>query len=229
MRLRVLDHTRLARVCRTVEAWEGSSARAAVRLKIGAGTFSRWRQGKGGTHLNARSAHALFAYLPPDSVSEPAFRRWERDRARAILAPEASSALERYERWLGRELCRLAKAGGENLRPHGRWRDTWPRWADKLLRTVNEECPGEFAPLFKLEEQLAQRVTWTSSARFRLAYLRIVEPLLAARETGGFELGAEHLKTAERLRPYLRAAVKRECVLLTREPDLQRAQRTAGT
>jgi hypothetical protein len=74
---------------------------------------------------------------------------------------------------------------------------------------------------------------WTDKWRFELAYLRIVEPLVVAGRAGGVELTWEEMadprpvqgRKGSLLQAYLATAVQRECLLLKRDGDLQRAQR----
>ena len=64
--------------------------------------------------------------------------------------------------------------------------------------------------------------------RIMLAKHRIMEPLLASEATGGVELCVEELRKTGTLEPYLRCAVRKEEILLAREPDHVRAQKIAA-
>jgi hypothetical protein len=63
--------------------------------------------------------------------------------------------------------------------------------------------------------------------RRQLALWRVVEPLLAGGETDGIERTWEELEQGNDLRDYLKAALRRERILLDRSPDLARAQEIA--
>ena len=74
----------------------------------------------------------------------------------------------------------------------------------------------------------ARRKKGIGESRIQLARYRIMEPLIAADNTGGVERSVTELRNARELEAYLRAAVRREELLLKREPDHIRAQKIAA-
>lgn len=84
--------------------------------------------------------------------------------------------------------------------------------------------PAQRAVLAELTRSPNRYLTISELRRLDLAYLRIVEPILVGESSGGVELTPEEL--GKELPAYLRAAVKREVLLLQRSPDLARIQRS---
>ena len=76
-------------------------------------------------------------------------------------------------------------------------------------------------------EKKAQLRGWGSSdARYQLALRRAIEPLTVHSRTGGIERSIQQLSASKQLQPFLRASLRREFILLAKEQDLPRAQRT---
>ena len=218
VRIAIVDHALLTSACRQIEKWEGSQKRAAAQLGIGLGQFHRLRSGAAGKGLNGPVFRALYSYLPPEHASEPAVRRWERDLMSSLMTPEATSALDAYVKWLRRELARFGLRMDRQLHTVTS-RDPPYEQAWRMLRHFMDRHLEAFARLERLtpEKGSPRFDKW----RHELAYLRVVEPFLAP---DGVELGWQQLEERGKLAVYLRTAVRREGLLLSREPDLQRAQ-----
>lgn len=241
MRLRVLDPSLLSRACRQIERWWGSQAKAAYRLDIGLGQFCRLRNQRGGHALNARVFRALWRHIPPDSASERDVRRWERDFLGAFAgSPTIRANLTSYARWLKRELRRFAP----RFNPDGGWAGSTtavrlPAAYAGALDDLRARHGSLFKALVTEADRLAPRILYKDGSwdrwgpavsrwRVELAYIRIVEPLLT--KTGGIELTTADLQSMGRTaeRAYLRAAIRREVILLRRASDVQRAAGRSG-
>ncbi|SRR6266568_1640205 len=276
MRIQIREPQLLADVCKRLLRWEQEAAdttahsprthrsglyvRTAWRLGISSGQMWSLSNGVTGRALNQRVFHALRSYLPPDHVTEHAWRRFEKDLDSALWTPAAEAAFRAYVAWLRRELRRYG----------AQWRDGWPIYradgndlysiAWRLVAKLKQQYPEEFAPLEKRAKQLATSRGWrpddkpgrvqyaahlspaqrtvlaeiarsphryltdTERRRLDLAFLRIVDPILASRSSGGVEMRRDEL--GKELPSYLQAAVKREALLLRRTPDLARIQRS---
>lgn len=226
MQLRILDKGLIARLCRRAEEWEGSWRKAAWQMDVGAGTFWRLRAAAGGPTIQSRTFDAFYGYLPPDHVSLSTMAKWDRDLGAAVLCRRPYEALVIYENWLRRELRRFARwdRSFQMARPRSDGKDLFGA-CRRVLKVLLREYPAEFAPLARLTSRGQRR---TDRLRDHLAYLRIAEPLVAFEATNGIELGPEELAKRDRLRPYLRAAVRRETIFLERAADIERAQEMAS-
>lgn len=221
MRLAIVDRDRLSEACRQIEEWEGSQKDAAARLGVGIGQFHRLLNGSSGKALNSAVFEALYSYLPPDHATERHVRRWEERLMASLMTPAAVDALDAYGGWLRGELARFGFRLDRQLQKVVRRDPEYDRtWG--VIEELREAYPGLFARLDEL--QPSRDGSRFDRLRFDLAYLRVVEPLLAP---GGIEFRFDDLKARDQLRPYLRAAIRRECLLLGRESDLERAQNVA--
>jgi transcriptional regulator with XRE-family HTH domain len=185
---------------------------------------------------------AVFAeYLDPGARAQLEFRAereqrrkgervGERDRAdlQAVLDAEAQAAYEllerfldaivtedeeyvwsNYEVWMDRELTRLKPLSESVLRELWEDRRARSRIADFLERVGRSrgQLPSE------------------GDSRCWLALYRAVEPLTAAATTWQVERSWEELREKNELKGYLKAALKREELLLKPTRDLDRVRR----
>lgn len=149
----------------------------------------------------------------------------------AVLSPSARAALEDYDTWLKQETraarlgstlsVRLSGSAKVGSAEHKRLvNDAADRVIaiDRLLSSLRKRYPGDW-------KRLEKRLTTGrhDKARARLAFLRVVAPLLDTEDTGYIER-AWHELSAEELHDFVRAGITREIVLLGRESDIRRAQ-----
>jgi hypothetical protein len=93
---------------------------------------------------------------------------------------------------------------------------------EHVLATSRTEFPDEFTAFesFLVKQQ-------ASATRARIAFYRILEPLLEARESGFVERSWDELDRSE-LSRFIRAGMEREKILLRRSADTQRAQQQSS-
>jgi hypothetical protein len=91
-----------------------------------------------------------------------------------------------------------------------------------LIRLMRRRYPAEFVTFDRLVEK-----TEHSAVSVNLALDRMVAPFVLAFEGGEIERRWSELSDEER-RIYVKSAIKRECVLLSRPADLRRAQTGSG-
>jgi hypothetical protein len=133
--------------------------------------------------------------------------------------------LERIANWLRRETRSYV---GVNPRPEhvrgadGRAADVRQRDWFGLLQRVRVERYSHWAAL----ERLLQDHGCTEQ-RKQVAYLRVLEPLLDARDSAFVERRWDELKDAEKT-AFLNAGITRERILLNRDSDVARSRRAAG-
>ena len=136
---------------------------------------------------------------------------------RALLTPEARSALRKFSRWLDDAIVRLHILVGLRTM-HAGYRGWWPTGTGHPKQILHRLFPD----LCKESDEYLVR-SGHSDARARLAYWRILEPLLHAADTDGIELDWQELSSTD-LRKFVRAGIQRERIALKRSPDAQRAQ-----
>jgi hypothetical protein len=143
--------------------------------------------------------------------------RLYRDLWRAVMGPAAMALYnERYLPWLRKGLRPFLDRRGR-LSADGRAGD-----CNRILQRLREEA--EYGGLFASFDRATEH---HRAMRRQLALWRVVEPLLAGGETDGIERTWEELEQGNDLRDYLKAALRRERILLDRSPDLARAQEIA--
>jgi transcriptional regulator with XRE-family HTH domain len=147
----------------------------------------------------------------------------------AVFSPAARDALARYYVWLDAEteaaLAGVLRTRRRDLpeseidftRAMEGVRSRTER-ARRLIARLKGEYADERAPL-----ERALIAGGHTDARAQLALARVVSPLLDADESGLIEREQSEF-TSRELREFIRAGIKRETLLLKREPDLRRAQ-----
>ena len=145
-----------------------------------------------------------------------------------LVSPAALEFIHANESWSTQSRRRFLERGGLGDTPAGRAVQSVLGWEfqrglerDHLLRLCREEFPDLFERFERFLQQYAH-----SASRAKIAFDRILEPLLESRESGFVERSWEELTTAE-LRRDVKAGMDRERILLRRSPDLQRAQQQA--
>lgn len=88
---------------------------------------------------------------------------------------------------------------------------------EKLSRKLRRRFPAEWSTL---DKRLQSRRHL--KPRAELAILRVISPLLDWMDTGGIERAPAEMNERE-LRQFLRAGIKRECIMLDRDTDIRRA------
>jgi hypothetical protein len=90
-----------------------------------------------------------------------------------------------------------------------------------LWQRVHQEFPEQFG---RFADEMKKRNVDT--ARQEVAVMRVIEPLLEATQSAYIERSYSELTERER-RDFIDAGIKRELILLDREPALTRARRIA--
>jgi hypothetical protein len=124
----------------------------------------------------------------------------------AVLTGDGWQAYRDYHDWLDQEIARLEPSVTSV------WMELWGHLDyQKLFRRFFELATRKPTPPPK------------SDRRFWLAVYRALEPLGAAEVTHGMELSWEELHLKGQLETFLRAALRRERLMLERSPDIERA------
>jgi len=226
----------------------GSVVAAAKVLGLTEGALRTYRKPKrhpGKRAVNADTVDGLYAAFPlgPDGqVPE----EWDL-LDRAFLSEEAHLALTSYDNWLDPRTEAFAK------RRTGRWARVaegvyWIPAGDSRIRGIRlgelyyliglllSKYPNLWTPLRTADKQYRPE-----HGRYMLAIIRIVEPLLEARESGFIEVGWEELLEEakrqkritrkalrrDRLEEFLAAGVQREIILMKRDSNEDRAYAAA--
>ncbi len=121
-----------------------------------------------------------------------------------VLSPTAAFRLSEYEAFAARHVSIV--------------NPTFVKERDRLIVRWRRRFPSEFAPLDHLIDARHH-----SPEAVELAYDRMAGPFMAVPEGGNIEREWAELEDEEQRR-YLRAAIKRELLLLERPNDLARAQ-----
>jgi len=148
---------------------------------------------------------------------------------RALLLPDSRAVLRNYARWLRREIgeneslvaaLRLnelerERAVADVVERHG--------WRINFARMVRSRYPD-------LVKRLAAGLKkyHHTPARARLAWKRVIQPLIDAEGSFGIERQWPELAASRELRSVLSHGIARELILLKRLPDEDRAQRVKG-
>jgi hypothetical protein len=98
---------------------------------------------------------------------------------------------------------------------------TLPRF--RLVKRVVAEMRRKFPADLKVLDHCLEMYRH-SDRRAAAAYNRLVEPVVEAMEFGRIERAWDELSEREQ-RAFVRASIRRECILLRRSPDVQRSQR----
>ena len=144
--------------------------------------------------------------------------RWTRH----ILPTESVQAFVAYWLWLRSSFNQAFRDRGAGLaievvHPEAAWNGRSVEWKD-LLKRAKRVAPDAFTTLDALASERRFLVD-----RIQLAVLRMLEPLLESFASGGIERHHRTL-TDDDLADFVRAGLRREVVLLSRENDLARVQ-----
>jgi hypothetical protein len=214
----------------------GSETEATQRTGVERSTLNRLRvthrrplRGKGRKHDRILQATALRLELAAKELGP----EWLRKFLRALGADQRRMAAyhewldERTTRWERRRGAHWGCADGQPVlagrgkrvveQRHGFLRRT----EQFLLRTLERECHSTYEEVLKFE-------TWgyhrAGQDRTRLAWIRIIEPLLEVSESALVEVPFWALST-EDLRKFIEAGLKRERILIgTRGTDADRVE-----
>lgn len=201
-RVTIRDRKRLRQLWNVVLRKAGNQRRAAKALGITPVHFWRLLRGQGPPSLSLGLYQRLGNYLARHAPQAlPKLNR-------AVLEPRAQRLLDGpYRDWLTRTL------------------DRFVRHSTALERQLREE----YGPLFERLDERFRAGDWLLE-RKRLAMERILQPLIDGQlSPRGMEAGPAELEHSGWLESYLRAAVRRELVLLRREPDFERAHHLMNT
>jgi hypothetical protein len=154
--------------------------------------------------LTEDSVWVLQRLIPPD--------RHEELRA-VLLSADARRRLARYMRWLSRKtLPKITRSSRRQF--------TNAVLCQMLQGTLRRRFPSDFTRF-----QSWARARGHRDARIELSLRRIAEPLVEFETSGGVERGWSEL-TAGELRRFVVAGIRRERIMLSRWPELQRVQQT---
>jgi hypothetical protein len=145
-----------------------------------------------------------------------------------LVSPEAAELVQAFGQWIDAENSRLwerRRLGNTEVtravEATSGWEEERQAEFDWLLGRSRSAYPDLFN---KFDAFLVSRQHY--KPRAELAYARILAPLLNWRESGFVERTWTELSRLERRR-FIKAGMVRERILLTRAPDLQRAQQAA--
>lgn len=247
-RVRIVDGVTLRSVLEELRVREGSDQKAADWLGIEKYTFTKLRTGNVSRSmsyatyaaiLGALGGKAAELWLEPDpifgsvatdlEVEEEMQRSGSsREQAEAVLdfqsleQDEAAASL--FKRFQDSFLTEDARVAREN---YDDWLDGELRRLRPLFRKLKRALAGHPDVREPLKRFL-KRVRGSSTAptsgdkRLRLAVYRAIEPLYGAEATWEVERSIHEMREAGELEEYLKAALKREEILLRRERDLVR-------
>lgn len=207
--IRIVDSETLRSVLEELRKEHGSCRKAAAWLGLVPTTFSRLWNGRIRRSMSSQTYHTIRRKLEevdpgefavegePDPPVPTLLQRFE-DSIRDF---EAQLMVRRYRWWL--------KAEMERLRPR----------CAPLLNDLKDQ------PRFKGHlRDFARRIGWSPDQRVEededrvtLAIYRVVEPLVDAEQTAQVERGWEELESDRDFGQYLKAAFRREEILLQRD------------
>lgn len=204
--MRITNPVRFRRILEKIKKEQGSQKAAAEILGISEGHLSRLLRGEP-KWIEQRTATVIARGLR----SKP--KLYREFIVEALLGTEATAIYDgRYRAWLRKALRPYSDRRG-HITSEGR--------AGQCNRVLKRLRKGVHADVFERFDTATQR---HHADRRILALWRTVEPLLASEESGGVERTIDELETNGELGPYLKAALRREQILLHRKPDFERAQ-----
>lgn len=227
--IRILDKAGLARLLGERMA-DTKQLKAAEQARISQSVLNRILNQKK-ERLAPQTFRRLVAYLGRRNVT----------RLKAtVLTTEASKALDEYRSWLVTELRAINQqhqASAEN--PFSELTSVTKWMKGEVYTREGDQANVALADLFwelsdhpKYSTMLDGFIKWAGrrgwegggwGARGKLAILRILGPLQAAESSGGIERTLAEFPERE-LTEYLKAAIRKEQILMTRAPDFERAQ-----
>jgi hypothetical protein len=206
--LRVANARQLARVLKAILKQYGTHEAAAEGLGISQPHFTRLVNGGAGRRINRSlvlsAERVLYSQVLPSNRDR--YQKLWRDLWGSVIGWEATDLLRKHDDWLQGK-----------LRPY--YTGNFYRH-DFVLRQLREDS-GYCGYFSGFDKAAAAH----KPLRIELALQRVAEPLVAGEETNGVERTWEEMDEAKDLGPYLRAALRREELLLRRAPDMQRAQK----
>lgn len=199
-RYEVYNLTGLLRLLAELEDGAGSQVKAARRLGITQGHYSKLCRGRpdrpavgAGPLRVSRQIVGRLQLLFGDRV-------WD-----VFVSPGAKQRLAQYHAWLGSHNFPPYEPPGS---PHS-----------QVARALHKRGVSELLSAF-LDDMGARR---HEDRRYLWAYMRVLDRFLDSDRTGGVERSIGEMTDRE-LRTYLKAALTCERILLNRPPDVQRAQ-----
>lgn len=233
----IVDRKLLAQLLDTEMDRRGlNQPQAAAKLAIPQGDISRLMRGLK-ARLNVAAFRSIARFLPRDAVA---------GLQRTVLDPEAREILQQYDRWLDEELSpyeRTAPTWDPDPSPKSIQALTLPGQSVSKSRPWNKKGANA---IFTAEAMYADDIQargeiddfWIrakrrgfaydsgepAASRMCLAFMRVFGPISEG-GVGTVELSWQELQHTGKLLGYLKAAFKRELILLNRPPALARAQR----
>ena len=151
------------------------------------------------------------------------------DLQETLLSPASQTFLGDYQGWLSRRMPVYVSLNGPVAAwqfRHSRGREETGEFWDEVGRTLCSDWVRKYrSELRPLEQMLKDRPV--PPHRERLLWRRMVDPLLA-HSFGGIERGWDELTDQEK-RAFVKASVRRECIMLKRADDIERAQEAASS
>ena len=207
-----------------LEKYDGNLSQAAREARVVRPTFYKLVKGTyRGSHMGVLGRVRRIV---------PVNRRARFDDA--ILGPVARRVLDRYDRWLDGQFENIAVGDDVERRKPTRmtlkkwitWRFMYrPRTRKQRLQLVLVQMRSRFPELIaEFERRLYDCRHF--HRRGKLALMRVIAPLIDADDSECVERGWREM-TVDELRAFLKAGMKRELILLSRSPDVQRAQEIA--
>ena len=215
--IRIVNGDVLRSVLREVKEHHGSHRNAAAWLGVKQSTFTRLLNGSTSEFMNSTTYSTIKKTLeehdpgPFGTIVEPdppylglldAFKA-------SVLTFDADLVRQRYVRWLDEEFVRIKRRVGPAFEE---------LWAQPIYK---RRFTDFLKTLARSEERPDPR-----DKRLWLALYRAVEPLSDAASSWGVERSWKEMDEDGDLKAFLKAALKREQVLLQREGDFDRMRMT---
>ena len=207
-RLRVVDPLLLGDILGSILETHRTHAAAAVALDISQPHFSRLL-----IRIGPRISVKLAKALDHEVAGSPR----ESDLWKAVIRPDTELRMAKFTRWVVKSIAPYIAISPRWGMPQSDYR------RDAMFRLLSEiQARRKYKEMFDdFEARVQARGIYP--LRISLARHRVVEPLLAAEETGDIERSWKELDRAGELGTYLRAAFRKEEILLRRRPEEQRA------
>ena len=231
--IRILNKPGLARLLRERVA-DTTQTKAAEQARISQSVLNKILNQKK-ERLTPRTLGRLVHYLGRNNVAR---------LKKTVLTGEATRALAEYRSWLVAELRAInehqkgyAEDPFSDLTTLTKWMksEVYTREGDQahvalveLLRDLSDH--PTYGKILDEFFEWVRRRGWEGGvwgARGKLAILRILGPLQATESSGGIERGLGEFRAGE-LTEYLKVAIRKEQILMTRAPDFERAQQVAS-
>jgi DNA-binding transcriptional regulator YdaS (Cro superfamily) len=220
------DQTALAAVVDGMVGLIGTETRTAERLGVSQSTVNRMRN----RALEKITRNTVIALERAAKLLNEELLSGLRD---ALVPPTAQEYLWGYNEWCQERTTRWQERDGKTWRigplmraePSAGPGYTLPVVRQEFLRLLWKRVHQEFPEVFrKFREEMKRRSV--DGMRQEVAITRIIEPLLEATQSAYVERSYSELTERER-RDFIDAGIKRELILLDREPAITRARRLA--